>query len=430
LQQVVAASESLRNSVSLVNVLGLILDIGNYMNDSNKQATGFKLSSLARLGMVKDDKNESTFADLVERIVRTQYPEWEGFVDDIWGVVLAQKLNVEQLQQDAKKYIDNVKNVQMSLDSGNLSDPKNFHPQDRVSQVVQRYMKDARRKAEQMQVYLEEMVRTYNDIMVFYGEDASDENARRDFFSKLAVFVTEWKKSKEKNTQLEETRRRNEASMKRKHAQLKVNGTPDSGAPSSPSSAGAMDSLLEKLRAAAPQTRDQRDRRRRARLQNKHQVRVASGQKISDPDEIPEVEESLKRAESAASEDNLMSHEISIAKGPDESKNDVAERAALLLQGMRGTDGAEDGDPERRETVRRSRRRETAEEERKARRRRRERGGIGASETPGDGDQIPEEGEEAEDHKEKIIKPTVIDPPSPGLEQVEGSAARPVEIDD
>src|SRR6266536_3395136 len=75
LRQVVSVSESLRDSISLMNVLGLILDIGNYMNDSNKQASGFKLSSLARLGMVKDDKNESTFADLVERIVRTQYSE-------------------------------------------------------------------------------------------------------------------------------------------------------------------------------------------------------------------------------------------------------------------------------------------------------------------------------------------------------------------
>ena len=193
LREVVRVSESLRDSVSLMNILGLILDIGNYMNDSNKQASGFKLSSLARLGMVKDDKNESTFADLVERIVRNQYSEWEGFVDDIGGVVAAQKLNVDQLQLDAKRYIENIKNVQTSLDSGNLSDPKKFHPQDRVSQVVQRSMKDARRKAEQMQLYLEEMTRTYDDIMTFYGEDSTDDNARRDFFSKLAVFVTEWK---------------------------------------------------------------------------------------------------------------------------------------------------------------------------------------------------------------------------------------------
>jgi cytokinesis protein len=429
LRQIVVVSESLRDSVSLMNVLGLILDIGNYMNDSNKQANGFKLSSLARLGMVKDDKNESTFADLVERIVRTQYPEWEGFVDDIWGVVLAQKLNVEQLQVDAKKYFDNIKNIQMSLDSGNLSDPKKFHPQDRVSQVVQRHMKDARRKAEQMQIYLDEMVRSYDEIMIFYGEDVRDENARRDFFSKLAVFVTEWKKSKEKNIQLEETRRRNETSMKRKHAQLKVNGVPDSAAPSSPSSTGAMDSLLEKLRAAAPQARDQRDRRRRARLQTKYQVRVASGQKIPDPDEIPEVEESLRRVEPAADESNTLGFDTSTAKGPSEARGDVAERAALLLQGMRGTDGADDGDSEQRELQRRLRRRETADEERKARRRRRERGGIG-SDTPGDGDQI-EDSAEVENDKEKVVAPaTVVIPSSLGPELVEGSAARPVEIDD
>lgn len=195
LQEVVNVSESLRDSVSLMNVLGLILDIGNFMNDANKQAQGFKLSSLARLGMVKDDKNETTFADLVERIVRNQYPEWEIFAEEIGGVVGLQKVNVDQLSTDAKKYINNIKNVQSSLDAGNLSDPKKFHPQDRVSQVVQRSMKDARRKAEQLQLYLDEMAKSYDDIMVFYGEDNADENARRDFFAKLSSFLLEWKVS-------------------------------------------------------------------------------------------------------------------------------------------------------------------------------------------------------------------------------------------
>ncbi|KAH0547938.1 hypothetical protein GP486_008321, partial [Trichoglossum hirsutum] len=286
LREVTRVSDSLRDSVSLFNVLGLILDLGNFMNDANKQATGFKLSSLARLGMVKDDKNESTFADLVERIVRTQYPEWEIFLTDIAGVVTAQKLNVEQLQLDAKKYIETIKNVQSSLDSGNLSDPKKFHPQDRVFQVVQRSMKDARRKAEQMQLYLDEMSRSYNDILVFYGEDATDENARRDFFTKLATFVIEWKKSKEKNIAMEETRKRNEASMRRKHLNPSHANIPIDSGPPSPNATGAMDSLLEKLRAAAPQARDQRDRRRRARLKDRHQVRIASGQKIPDLPEL------------------------------------------------------------------------------------------------------------------------------------------------
>ncbi|GAP87594.2 putative cytokinesis protein sepA [Rosellinia necatrix] len=381
---IVAVSESLRDSVSLMNVLGLILDIGNYMNDANKQARGFKLSSLARLGMVKDDKNESTLADLVERIVRNQYPEWEGFAVDIQDVITVQKVNIEQLQTDAKKYIDNIRNIQMSLDNGNLSDPKKFHPQDRVAQIVQRCMKEARRKAEQMELYLEEMMRTYKDIMVFYGEDPADDNARRDFFAKLAAFLQEWKKSREKNMQYEETRRKNEASMKRKHPQLKLSGSVE-GAPPSPASAGAMDSLLEKLRAAAPQARDQRERRKRLRLKERHQVRIASGQQIPDLNEIPEAENGLRSDDvmnAIDSEGNPISPDLlSPGTAPSEGSEDgVAQRAAMLLQDMRGGDGNDDGDGEPKESLRRS-----AAEERRARRRRLK-GVSAASSSAGDSD--------------------------------------------
>jgi cytokinesis protein len=384
MRQVVSVSESLRDSVSLMNVLGLILDIGNYMNDANKQARGFKLSSLARLGMVKDDKNQSSLADLVERIVRNQYPEWEVFATDIENVIGAQKINVDQLQTDAKKYIDNIRNVQMSLDSGNLSDPKKFHPQDRVAQIVQRCMKEARRKAEQMELYLEEMMRTYKDIMVFYGEDPTDDNAKREFFAKLALFLQEWKRSREKNVQIEEQRRKNEASMKRKHPQLKITGSVE-GAPPSPASAGAMDSLLEKLRAAAPQARDQRERRKRLRLKERHQVRIASGQQVPDLNEVPETENGLRSNGTTGavdSEGNPLSPDLlSPRAAPSSGSEDgVAQRAAMLLQDMRGGDGNDDGDGEHRDSLRRS-----AAEERRARRRR-VKGASAASSSTGDGD--------------------------------------------
>jgi cytokinesis protein len=399
LKEVVRVSESLRDSVALMNVLGLILDIGNFMNDANKQAQGFKLSSLARLGMVKDDKNETTFADLVERIVRNQYPEWEDFVDEIGGVIGLQKLNVDQLRTDAKKYIDNIKNVQASLDAGNLSDPKKFHPQDRVSQITQRSMKDARRKAEQLQLYLDEMVKSYDDIMVFYGEDNTDDGARRDFFAKLATFLQEWKvssthdllilirltstqKSKEKNQALEETRRRTEASLARKriNAGLANGGGATSDSPASPATSGAMDSLLEKLRAAAPQAKDQRDRRRRARLKERHQVRIASGQKVPDfasegtDNNTTEGEnDGAGDANAIESSDLLLSppHPDSEAGGsPNVSESeDVADRAASMLQGLR-----DNSDPERTR-----RRRESAEEERRKRRLRRRNGATSGS---------------------------------------------------
>lgn len=402
LKQVVTVSDSLRDSVSLMNVLGLILDIGNYMNDTSKQATGFKLSTLARLGMVKDEKNESTFADIIERIVRVQYPQWESFTSEIAGVIPAQKINVEQLRQDARKYIDNIANVQMSLDSGNLSDPKRFHPQDRVSQVVQRAMKDARWKASQLQLFLDDMSKTYEEILVFYGEDASDENARRDFFAKLAIFLMEWRKSKEKNLALEDQKRKMEESMRRKQgvglmgppktaASQLVNG--DGDAPTPPG--GAMDSLLEKLRAAAPQVKDQRDRRRRARLKDRHQVRVASGQAMPDLPGSPPEESSRENGLLSppgeivdASSTSLTASSVetgSLANGKDDSSADVdiADRAALMLQGLGDGIATPSAD-----TLSMRRRRESSDIERERRRNRRKVAGTGASEIS---EAIPEE---------------------------------------
>ena len=368
LKQVVNVSESIRDSTSLLSVLGLILDIGNYMNDSNKQASGFKLSSLARLGMVKDDKNESTLFDLIERIVRNQYTQWEDFVEDIAGVVPASKLNIDQLRQDAKKYIENIKNVQSSLDAGNLSDAKKFHPQDRVAQVVQRSMKEARRKAEQLQLFLEEASRTYDDIMTFFGEDPQDENARRDFFNKLGGFVTEWKKSREKNVALEESRQRLEASMARKRAvgsATASGGASGAETPGSPPANGAMETLLEKLRAAAPQVKDQRDRRRRARLKEKHEIRIASGQQLPD---LP-IKDGLEESRGIAiagrlTEDNLSTDGAS-GKGDVSEGEDVADRAKRALQEMRSSVPPPGDELDVR------RRRDGAYEERQARRMRR-----------------------------------------------------------
>ncbi|KAK4550848.1 hypothetical protein LTR36_000428 [Oleoguttula mirabilis] len=432
LKQVVDVSESLRDSVKLMPVFGLILDIGNYMNDSNKQAVGFKLSSLARLGMVKDSNNESTLMDYVERVVRKQYPQYEGFTDDIAGVLTTQKVNIEQLQSDARKYIDNVNNVQASLDAGNLSDPKRFHPEDRVSQVVQRSMKEARRKAEQMQLYLGEMARVYDDILTFFGDDNRDDNARREFFGKLANFVNEYKKSHEKNIILEEAWRRNDSNMRRKQAGINAQlantaATTSLDAPPSPASTGAMDALMEKLRAAAPQTRATREQRRRARLKDKHQVRVASGQ------QIPETMENVE----GGGEDGLLSptktdgsEDAGAQEGGVSEGEDIADRAASLLSGLRGSgEGGLSEAPSRDDSLRVRRRRESADDERSRRRARRRAGGtsmdtatqsIIAEEEGGEAAGTPAESGEPESNprssgERRLPTPptTVIVPPSP-----------------
>lgn len=209
-------------------------------------------------------------------------------------------------------------------------------------------------------------------------------------------------KSKDKNIQLEEQHRRNEISMRRKQAQnsnpLSPNALSDSDAPKSPASTGAMDDLLQKLRAAKPEARDQRDRRRRARLKDRHQVRVASGQKMpeigvnveDDKEKSQETDEKSKllspTSDTAESEASSSGSIAAIAS--DAAEADIADRAAAMLEGLQsGASINKDGSL----SVRR--RRESADTERQRRRNRRQQAATAKTE---DGllspSAIPEEG--------------------------------------
>ena len=83
LHQIVRVSDTVRGSKAFQDVLELILQMGNYMNDTTKQVTGFKLGTLSRLVNVKDDKNQRSFMDYVEMTVRKKFPLLEGFIDEL-----------------------------------------------------------------------------------------------------------------------------------------------------------------------------------------------------------------------------------------------------------------------------------------------------------------------------------------------------------
>lgn len=127
-----------------------------------------------------------------------------------------------------------------------------------------------------------------------------------------------------------------------------------------------MDDLLAKLRAAKPEARDQRDRRRRARLKDRHAVRVASGQKMRELGNLVgkgtgtgtgEDGEGLlsPRSEDAGGSSVGTDDDDGGGRGLEEGgrgageDEDVVGRAASLLEGLGGRDDdgetGEDGSP-------------------------------------------------------------------------------------
>lgn len=213
-----------------------------------------------------------------------------------------------------------------------------------------------------------------------------------------------------------------------------------------------MDTLLEKLRAAAPQTRDTRDRRRRARLNDRYQKRVASGQKmpeipgVADPTDggsgssrLTPPPDSAGLSVEGPNDDGKKEGEGATSEG-----EDIADRAASLLQGLRG----DEGEPVvRDESLRVRRRRESADDERARRRRRRAAQGSSRDENAPQSPMqspIPEEGPEggvfskkegdrkreaAEDEELTSGLPsppvTVIVPPSPTTSERGGFSTPP-----
>lgn len=190
-----------------------------------------------------------------------------------------------------------------------------------------------------------------------------------------------------------------------------------------------MDDLLKKLRDAKPEARDKREQRRRARLKDRHQVRVASGQKMPEIGvnmEAEEEEESDagRNMLSPTSEAGESVQSVSVTSPTEPSSGgDVADRAAAMLEGLQGGSSvSKDGSL----VIRR--RRENADNERERRRRKRQQASTASSVRSDDAGglmspTIPEEGGEAmrrgsvvsgdgsEDGPTTPI--TIVSPPSP-----------------
>ncbi len=185
-----------------------------------------------------------------------------------------------------------------------------------------------------------------------------------------------------------------------------------------------MDDLLQKLRAAKPEARNQRDRRRAARLKDRHQQRVASGQKIPELGINVEDEEGggdenggggpgakargmLSPNSETGDSETSASGTITGATAGNSSDADVADRAAALLEDMQGGGGI--SNPKIRKSA--------ADNERRSRRMRRNQTSSNKTEDAPQGQEpIAEEGgdgDEAMLDRGPDTPITVVHPPSP-----------------
>ncbi|GEQ70584.1 hypothetical protein JCM33374_g4262 [Metschnikowia sp. JCM 33374] len=200
-------ASSIKDSESLKQVLALIRSVGNFMNDSSKQAMGFKIDILQRLRFMKDDSNSMTFLHYVEKIVRNNFPEFGCFVDDLSVLNHTQRIGIEQLEVDCEEFKRNILNVATSMSKGNLSEKEKFHPEDRILEKIKNPLEQAKQKVFLVNTRKERTIALYCEVMNHFGENPSDSNSKNSFFGKFSNFVSEFKKVHAENVQKEEDER-------------------------------------------------------------------------------------------------------------------------------------------------------------------------------------------------------------------------------
>ncbi|CAH6723869.1 hypothetical protein CLIB1444_21S01222 [[Candida] jaroonii] len=327
LRSIDEAVDSIKNSKHLKGVFEIILTVGNYMNDTTKQAQGFKLSSLQRLSFMKDDKNSMTFLHYVEKIIRLQYPQLAGFIDELSKCLQINKYSIEGIQNDCREFIQSIKNVQSSMDIGNLSDVSKFHPNDRILKVVVPSLPKAKRKSDLLNDSSSFTFNEFDNLMKYFGEDPSDSFVRNSFISKFADFINDYKRAHTDNLKREEELRLYEQRKKLLEAQQKKNESKDSLPEEKDSGDNdVMDSLLEKLKAAGPSRNEPSSARKRA-LMRKHLLE--SQQKKTHDDSFNDSQEDLTTVSPTpgSSTTDIL-----------EDDKNVGDRARNLLQELRGAE--------------------------------------------------------------------------------------------
>lgn len=359
LRKVDKAVAAIQQSANLGNIFNVILAVGNYMNDASKQAHGFKLSTLQRLTFIKDADNNMTFLNYVEKIVRDNYPSFNEFLIDLQPVLDVVKISIEQLVHDCNSFSQSVKNVQRSVEIGNLSDSSKFHPLDKGLTKVLPVLSEASKKVELLDEEVKLSLMEFESLMQRYGEDSADKFAKNSFFKKFADFINEYKKAQAQNLKAEEEERlyqkhKEMVEEQQRRAEAKGNSSSGAGEQSNDEEAEdrreIMDKLLEQLKNAAPTKADPSSARKRAMVRKKLLTDKDATSNVlqfidNDKDTIIYTPEKHYDKERRPGEDTSDSPS---AKQSDDSQGaePIADRAKALLLGLRG-----DESPSKRNTT-------------------------------------------------------------------------------
>ena len=235
IENVVSATDEVRNSNKLRRILGSVLSIGNYMNAGTAKgsAKGFRLESLSKLSEMKMRDGGQTLLHYLAMVLGKKYPEVLTLAEDMPHVKLAMRMSKEDIAKEVLTFQGGVQVMGREITitkqesagspkkgapppsltppspSGKKElklpgdDSKDEETRDPVEVAIEMHRQAEAKLAEILPRH-EGMQRGFADLVVLYGEDMRHAKIE-DFFKVVQTFITQFENCVKENKEKEES---------------------------------------------------------------------------------------------------------------------------------------------------------------------------------------------------------------------------------
>ncbi|KAF1806704.1 hypothetical protein FB192DRAFT_1271756 [Mucor lusitanicus] len=269
---VMDASTNLKDSQSFIDFLNIVLMVGNFLNGTNFQggAFGIRISSINKLVDTRATSNDTTLLHFLCTMIEEKFP-------DISKNLLKDLELCGEACRDYNELRVGLQTLIHELDC-HYSNDYEAAPGDNFASVMYKFRDRAIEKFDQLEVRYTSMDVAYKDVVSYFGEDPSDMKPD-EFFGIFQTFTSSWNKAK---SDLEMQKKKKEQAEKTKEFQAqrkaRLNNRLDikDAASENQEDKDIMDNLLEKLRSGEMANTSSQRKSRRMSVRERRRTRAES----------------------------------------------------------------------------------------------------------------------------------------------------------
>lgn len=167
MQAGITACEELMSCKKFMEILSLILSIGNFMNSSssNGQTVGFEFSILTKLNEIKSSDKIRTLLRFIVEHVKSRMPDLLSFGDGLCHVQEATSINVQNIKETIQNMVTLSGIVEEELDHSKFAD---LSPDDKFQDVMSSFALQSSAQLKMLQKMMDEMQRSYIQVGEYF----------------------------------------------------------------------------------------------------------------------------------------------------------------------------------------------------------------------------------------------------------------------